>query len=184
MDSRGTNFITAFPENIAVYYKKTINLLKITTLHPNTTVNVTYMANGTVNTNASIGNGTILTMYLTKEVEEYQFVSSNKSFLITSDKNVTVLSVSGWQGRFQSRVVPPEQHLGTVYQVPALNYTKIAASFSPLMTSVVRFLPFRLMIINAVDRNNNVTIEQVDERGQSQTGRITLGPYKLISDGK
>ncbi|KAK7158102.1 hypothetical protein R3I93_009336 [Phoxinus phoxinus] len=179
MDSRGTSFITAFPENIAVYYKKTVNLLKITTLHPNTTVNVTYMANGTVNTTECIKNGTILTVYWNKNVEEYQFVSSNKSFRITSDKNVTVLSVSGWEGRFQSHVVQPEQHLGTVYQVPALNYTKIAASFSLVMTSV-RFLPFRLMIINAVDRNNSVTIEQVDERGQSQADRITLDPYKLF----
>ncbi|CAM4703566.1 unnamed protein product [Leuciscus chuanchicus] len=180
MDSRGTSFITAFPENIAVYYKKTINLLKITTLHPNTTVNVTYMANGTVNTTACIKNGTILIVNLAKNVEEHQFVSSNKSFRITSDKNITVLSVSGWQGRFQSHVVQPEQHLGTVYQVPALNYTKIIASFSLSVTSAVRFLPFRLMIINAVDRNNSVTIEQVDERGQSQADRITLGPYKLI----
>ncbi|XP_077071048.1 IgGFc-binding protein [Siphateles boraxobius] len=180
MDSRGTSFITAFPENIAVYYKKTINLLKITTLHPNTMVNVTYMANGTVDTTACIKNGTILTVYLTKNVEEYQFVSSNKSFQITSDKNITVLSVSGWEGRFQSRVVQPEQHLGTVYQVPALNYTKIATSFGLLMTSAVRFLPFRLMIINAVDRNNSVTIEQVDERGQRQADRITLGPYMLF----
>lgn len=180
MDSRGTSFITAFPENIAVYYKKTINLLKITTLHPNTTVSVTYMANGTVNTTACIKNGSILIVNLTKSVEEHQFVSSNKSFRITSDKNVTVLSVSGWLGRFQSHVVQPEQHLRKVYQVPALNYTKIVASFSLSMTSAVRFLPFRLMIINAVDRNNSVTIYQVDERGQSQADRITLGPYMLF----
>lgn len=180
MDSRGTSFITAFPENIAAYYKKTINLLKITTLHPNTMVKVTYIASGIINTNESLSNGTILTVNLTKEDEEYQFVSSNKSFRITSDKNITVLSVSGWEGRFQSRVVQPEQNLGTVYQVPALNYTKIATSFSPLITSESRFLSFRLMIINAMDKVNNVTIKQVDESGQSQAHNISLGPYKLF----
>lgn len=167
MDSRGTSFITAFPENIAVYYKKTINLLKITTLHPNTMVNVTSIASGIVDTKERISNGTILTVNLTKEDEEYQFVSSNKSFRIASDKNITVLSVSGWEGRFQSHVVQPEQNLGTVYQVPALNYTMIATSF-------------RLMIINAMDKVNNVTIKQFDERGQSQADSITLGPYKLF----
>ncbi|KAK9961291.1 hypothetical protein ABG768_009086 [Culter alburnus] len=180
MDSRGTSFITAFPENIAVYYKKTINLLKITTLHPNTMVSVTSIATGIVNTNESLRNGTILTVNLTKEDEEYQFISSNKSFRITSDKNITVLSVSGWEGRFQSNVVQPEQNLGTVYQVPALNYTKIATSFSPLITSEGGFLFFRLMIINAMDKVNNVTIKQVDERGQSKADNITLGPYKLF----
>ncbi|XP_039506857.1 uncharacterized protein LOC120462319 [Pimephales promelas] len=180
MDSRGTSFITAFPENIAVFYKKTTNLLKITTLHPNTTVNITYMATGSINTTRYIKNGTILTVTLKKDAEEYHFDSSNKSVQITSDKNITVLSVSGWQERFQSRVVQPEQHLGTVYQVPALNYTKIAASLSLLTTSAVKFLPFRLMIINAVDRNNSVTIKQVDERGQSQADTITLGPYNLF----
>ncbi|XP_067252316.1 IgGFc-binding protein [Chanodichthys erythropterus] len=180
MDSRGMSFITAFPENIAVYYKKTINLLKITTLHPNTKVSVTSIATGIVNTNESLRNGTILTVNLTKEDEEYQFISSNKSFRITSDKNITVLSVSGWEGRFQSNVVQPEQNLGTVYQVPALNYTKIATSFSPLITSEGGFLFFRLMIINAMDKVNNVTIKQVDERGQSKADNITLGPYKLF----
>ncbi|XP_067304257.1 IgGFc-binding protein [Pseudorasbora parva] len=180
MDSRGTSFITAFPENIAVYYKKTMNLLKITTLHPNTTVNITYMANSNVTTTANISNGTILTMQLTKEVEEYQFGSSNKSFLITSDKNVTVLSMSGWEGRFQSRIVQPEQNLGTVYQIPPLNYTKISSSISPLMSSDSRFLPFRLMIINAGDRDSNVTIKQVDKSGQIQADNITLGPYRLF----
>lgn len=180
MDSRGTSFITAFPENIAVYYKKTINQIKISTLHPDTTVNVTYMASGIVTTNKCISNGTILTVNLTKEDEEYQFVSSNKTFRITSDKNITVLSVSGWEGRFQSHVVQPEQNLGKVYHVPALNYTQIATSFSPLITSEIRFIAFRLMIINAVDRNNSVTIKQVDERGQSQEDKITLNPYNLF----
>jgi len=102
MDSRGTSFITAFPENIAVFYKKTTNLLKITTLHPNTTVNITYMATGSINTTRYIKNGTIVTVNLKKDAEEYQFDSSNKSVQITSDKNITVLSVSGWQERFQS----------------------------------------------------------------------------------
>ncbi len=137
------------------------------------------MANGSVATNTSLAEGIVWTLNLTKQVEESQFMSSNKTFRITSDKNITVLSVSGWEGRFQSHVVQPEQNLGKVYQVPSLNYTKIATSFNLTMTSAVRFLPFRLMIINAVDTDNRVTIKRVDERGQSQEDTITLDPYNL-----
>lgn len=137
------------------------------------------MANGSVATNTSLGKGIIWTLNLTKQVEESQFMSSNKTFRITSDKNITVLSVSGWEGRFQSHVVPPEQNLGKVFQVPSLNYTKIAMSFNLMMTSAVSFLPFRLMIINAVDMDNGVTIKRVDERGQSQEDTIMLDPYNL-----
>ncbi|XP_016313869.1 uncharacterized protein LOC107666876 isoform X1 [Sinocyclocheilus anshuiensis] len=179
LDNRGTSFITAFPENIAVYYRKTYNLFKITTLHQNTMINVAYMANGNVTTNTSLAEGIIWTLNLTKQVEESQFMSSNKTFRITSDKNITVVSVSGWKGRFQSHVVQPEQNLGKVYQVPSLNYTKIATSFNLTVTSNVRFLPFRLMIINAVDMDKSVTIKGVDERGQSQEDTIMLDPYNL-----
>ncbi|KAF4102900.1 uncharacterized protein LOC131522505 [Onychostoma macrolepis] len=179
LDNRGTNFITAFPENIAVYYRKAYNLFKITTLHQNTTINVTYMVNGSISTNTSLSEGIVWTLNLTKQVEESQFMSSNKTFRITSDKNITVLSVSGWEGRFQSHVVQPEQNLGKVYQVPSLNYTKIVMSFNLMMTSAVRFPPFRLMIINAVDMDNSVTIKRVDERGQSQEDTIMLDPYNL-----
>ncbi|XP_059364778.1 uncharacterized protein LOC132103697 [Carassius carassius] len=142
-------------------------------------VNVTYMASGNLTTNASLAVGTVWTLNLTKEVEESQFLYSNKTFRITSDKNITVVSVSGWEGRFQSHVVQPEQNLGSVYHVPSLNYTKIAASFNLTMTSYVRFLPFRLMIINAVSEENSVTIKWVNESGESQKYVIMLHPYNL-----
>ncbi|XP_073704051.1 IgGFc-binding protein [Garra rufa] len=179
MDSRGTSFITAFPENIASFYRKTFNRFKITTLHPDTTVTVTFKANGSSNCSGVLPGPSVWTLNLTKDVEEYQFVSSDKVFQITSDKNITVVSVSGWEGRLQSHVVQPDQNLGTVYHVPSLNYTKIAASFN-LTTTGVKFLPFRLMIINAVDNDNRVTIKQVDERGQTQEETIQLGPYSLF----
>ncbi|KAL1259871.1 hypothetical protein QQF64_010448 [Cirrhinus molitorella] len=178
MDNRGTSFITAFPENIAAYYRKTFNRFKITTLHPDTTVNVTYVANGSVKASGTLPKGIVWTLNLTKEVEESQFVSSDKVFQIASDKNITVVAVSGWDGRLQSHIVQPEQNLGTVYHVPSLNYTKIAASFN-LTTTDVRFLPFRLMIINAVDNDNTVTVKQVDERGQSQESTISLDSYSI-----
>lgn len=179
MDSRGTSFITAFPENIAFYFQKTYNLLKITTLHPNTAVSVIEMESGNITNSGDVNNGTILTLNFSKDAEEYQFAFSNKSFRITSDKNITVLSISGWEGRFNSRVVPPDQNLGTVYQIPALNYTKIAASFNLSVTSNVTFLNFRLMIINAVDGDNRVTIKYGDGSGQGQE-TITLGPFDLF----
>ncbi|XP_043117925.1 uncharacterized protein LOC122361050 [Puntigrus tetrazona] len=179
LDNCGTSFITAFPENIAVYYRKTYNLFKIATLHPDTTINVTYMANNNITTNSSLDKGIVWTLNLTKQVEESLFVSSNKTFRITSDKNITVLSVSGWEGRFQSHVVQPEQNLGNVYQVPSLNYTAIATSLNLVMTSDVRFLPFRLMIINAVNKTNSVTIKRVDEKGQTQEDAIMLYPFNL-----
>ncbi len=137
------------------------------------------MANGRIATNRSLAEGIVWTLNLTKQVEESQFMFSKKTFRITSDKNITVLSVSGWERRFQSHVVLPKQNLGEVYQVPSLNYTKIAMSFNLTMTSAVRFLPFRLMIINVVDMDNTVTIKQVDEKGQSQEDKIRLDPYNL-----
>ncbi|TRY56925.1 hypothetical protein DNTS_020342 [Danionella cerebrum] len=177
MDSRGTSFTTAFPENIAFYFPKTYNLLKITVLFNDTAVNITSLANGNSTTKSGVSNGTILTLNLTKDVEEYRFVPSNKSFRITSNKNITVLSVSGWEGRFQSHVVEPDQNLGTVYQVPLLNIQFTNNQFQAPATLLFNL---RLMIINAADKDNTVTIKKVDPSGQSLEDKVTLGPLSLI----
>ncbi|XP_052000683.1 uncharacterized protein LOC127656403 [Xyrauchen texanus] len=177
IDSRGTSFITAFPENVAYYYKKSFNQLKITSLHEYTEVTV-YM--GEMRKKVINESGKTWILNFTKDFEEYRLTSSNMSVRITSDKNITVLSVSGWWGRFQSHVVQPDQNLGTAYQVPTLNYTKLVASFSDVTNTEVRYNSFRLLVINAENKDNNVTFKRVKESGEEIENTTTLEPYDIF----
>ncbi|XP_051575782.1 uncharacterized protein LOC127453458 [Myxocyprinus asiaticus] len=177
IDSRGKSFITAFPENVAYYYRKSYNQLKITSLHENTNVTV-YM--GEIKNVVISEPGKTWVLNFTKEFEEYRFTSSNWSVRITSDKNITVLSVTGWWGRFQSHVVQPDQNLGTLYQIPALNYSKLDSFSSSVMYSEARYISFRLIIINAVKERNNVTFKWSNEGGQNFENTTTLNAYNLF----
>ncbi|XP_065154674.2 uncharacterized protein [Paramisgurnus dabryanus] len=176
MDNCGTNFITAFPENIAYYFQNNHNYLKITTLYPDTDVSIIYMGNGFNNTTSISTAGVTWTFNFPKEVEEYQLISSNKSIIIRSNNNITVLSMTGWQGRLQSHVVQPEQNLRTVYTIPNLNYASIMAKFGLSVSSEVRYNSFRLLIINAVNATNTVSIKKL---GTGDRVTQTLNPYFL-----
>nr|XP_055067510.1 uncharacterized protein LOC129448861 [Misgurnus anguillicaudatus] len=178
MDNCGTNFITAFPENIA-YYFKNLNYLKITTLYPNTDVSIIYGGDGVNNTRSFSTAGITWTLNLTKDVEEYRLTSSNKSIIIRSNNNITVLSMTGWPGRLQSKVVQPEQNLRTVYTIPTLNYTEVIGAFGLSVCLEARYSSFRLLIINAVNTTNTVSIKQVVTGGQIQVSTQTLNPYFL-----
>ncbi|XP_051577153.1 uncharacterized protein LOC127454180 [Myxocyprinus asiaticus] len=177
IDSRGTSFITAFPENVAYYYKKSYNQLKITSLHEYTEVTVDM---GEIRKKVINERGKTWILNFNKDLEEHRLTSSNMSVRITSDKDITVLSVSGWWGRFQSHVVQPDQNLGTAYQVPALNYTKLVASFSTVTNTEARYNSFRLLIINAVNESNTVTFKWVDESGENIENTTTLEAYNLF----
>ncbi|XP_065095957.1 IgGFc-binding protein isoform X2 [Paramisgurnus dabryanus] len=178
MDNCGTNFITAFPENIA-YYRNNLNYLKITILLPNTDVSFIYGSDGVNNTRSFSTAGITWTLNLTKDVEEYRLTSSNKSIIIRSNNNITVLSMTGWPGRLQSHVIQPEQNLRTVYTIPTMNYTEIIGAFGLSVCLEVRYSSFRLLIINAVNTTNTVSIKKVVTGGQIQISTQTLNPYFL-----
>ncbi|XP_055067510.2 uncharacterized protein [Misgurnus anguillicaudatus] len=178
MDNCGTNFITAFPENIA-YYFKNLNYLKITILYPNTDVSVIYGGDGVNNTRSFSTAGVTWTLNFTKDVEEFRLTSSNKSILIRSNNNITVLSMTGWPERLQSKVVQPEQNLRTVYTIPTLNYTEVKGAFGLSVCLEARYNSFRLLIINAVNAINTVSITKAVTGGQNQVSTQTLNPYFL-----
>ncbi|KAI7806938.1 uncharacterized protein LOC130558079 [Triplophysa rosa] len=183
LEDQGRTFITAFPENIAYFHQKVLNYLKITCLLDYTEVTITYV--GEVDEGISTRRvldkaGVTWTWSLTKEVEVSQFKTSNKSILISSNQNVTVLSMSGWPGRFLSHVVQPIGNLGTVYHVPTLNYTKLVASFDLMLNPDTRYNSFRLLIINAANQSNKVTIKQVNKQGGRSEFNQTLDKYNLF----
>nr|XP_055067012.1 uncharacterized protein LOC129448564 [Misgurnus anguillicaudatus] len=78
--------------------------------------------------------------------------------------------------RLQSEVVQPEQNLRTVYTIPTLNYAEVIGAFDLSVSSVARYNSFRLLIINAVNATNTVSIKRVVTGGQNQ---VPLNPYFL-----
>lgn len=183
MEDQGSTFITAFPENIAYFHQKVLNYLKITCLHDNTEVTITYVGerNKGISTRRVLHKaGVTWTWSLTKEVEVYRFNTSNNSILISSNQNVTVLSVSGWPERFLSHVVQPIGNLGTVYHVPTLNYSELVASFDLLLNPDARYNSFRLLIINAANQSNEVTVKQINKQGGRSEFNQTLDKYHLF----
>ncbi|XP_052003538.1 uncharacterized protein LOC127658339 [Xyrauchen texanus] len=177
IDSRGKSFITAFPENVAYYYRKSYNQLKITSLHEDTNVTI-YM--GEIKNVVISKPGKTWVVNCTKTFEEYRFTSSNWSVRIISDKNITVLSVTGWWGRFQSYVVQPDQNLGYLYQIPALNYTNPVTFSSSVTYSEARRSSFRLIIINAEKERNTVTFKWSNEGGLDIQNTTTLDAFNLF----
>lgn len=177
------SFITAFPENIAYFHQKVLNYLKITCLIDYTEVTITYV--GEVDEGNSTKRvldkaGVTWTWNLAKEIEVSRLNMSNKTILISSNQTITVLSMSGWPGTFLSHVVQPYGNLGTVYHVPTLNYTELVASFGFPLNGEPRYNSFRLLIINAVNQTNTVTIQQVNQQGQRSAYKQTLNNFSLF----
>lgn len=183
LEDQGTTFITAFPENIAYFHRKVLNYLKITCLLDYTEVTITYL--GEVDEGISTRGvldkaGVTWTWSLTKEVEVSQFNTSNKSIFISSNQSVTVLSMSGWPERFQSHVVQPIRNLGMLYHVPTLNYTELSPSLGPVLNPFPKYHSFRLIIINAANQTNAVTVKQVNKQGRQSQYNQTLDKLNLF----
>lgn len=179
----GTEFVTAFPENLAYFFPLTVSLkLKITTFLSNTNVIVSF--GSTVQNRPCSSPGVYVVDVSAAEVD--QFGVSGNTVRISSDNIITVLSLSMRGDSTQSNVVPPTTHLGMEYLVPSPNYTDVAVhlnnyTISQFTDSTVVPMDFsyRLIIINAEDDNNTVTVTQRAPTGVS-TETITLGPFSLI----
>ncbi|XP_026083857.1 IgGFc-binding protein-like [Carassius auratus] len=176
----GDNFITAFPENIGFFYPSgTMNYLKVTALHNSTSFTVFY--NGTQQEQYIPNPGQTMSVVLPKSAEIYQLGSSFLSVRITSDKNITVVSISQREGSIQSHVVQPTVNLGTNYLIPLLDYPGYLESFNlPMLDSTTRYSSFKLLIINAVHSQNSVTIVKQTSASDIRNETFSMDPYQLV----
>ncbi|XP_065096007.1 uncharacterized protein [Paramisgurnus dabryanus] len=183
----GKSFITAFPENLGFFYRNTSNSLRVTALHDNTFVDIFF--NGSSTPTKKILNlmlGKTETVVFPKSAEVYQLNYSTQSIRINSTKNIVVHSVSSANFTIntisaQTNVVQPNANLGINYLIPSLNYTNFLTTFgiSQSTSSFTRYDSFRLIIINAEDTENNITIVK-NISDKIQLVNFTIPSYQLI----
>lgn len=179
----GTDFVTAFPENLAYYFPAELHLeLKITTFLPNTTTQI-FKNDVSINQKSTSVPQVFLVNIPGAEVNDFGL--SGNSIRIVSNKNITVLSINQRGDSIQSNVVPPTTHLGVEYLVPSPNYTELAVQLNTYNYSVVTdsaIVPmdfgYRLIIINAENVNNSVTVTKKAPNGDEDI-LVTLGPFEL-----
>ncbi|XP_016315600.1 IgGFc-binding protein-like [Sinocyclocheilus anshuiensis] len=178
----GDNFITAFPENIGFFYPSgTIKHLRVTALHDNTNIKVFYK--NTQKDQKIPKSGQTTSVVFPTSAEINQLGSSILSVRITSDKNITVVSINQRAGSTQSYVVQPTVNLGTNYLIPLLDYPEYLESFNlpRLVSTTMRYSSFKLLIINAVDSQNDVTIvKQTSTSGTHEQETFSMDSYQLV----
>ncbi|XP_052000355.1 IgGFc-binding protein-like isoform X1 [Xyrauchen texanus] len=178
--SFGKEFITAFPENIAFYFPQdSRNALKITAFHNDTIVTVTF---NFTDRNITLHSGQTNILNFPKDVEVCFFMSSQKSVKIVSNKIIVVLWISQRGDSVQTNVVQPTPNLGTRYSIAALNYNAMTASSIEESTlfaqNSLRYGSVRLIIINAMNITNTISVQIVSTNGQKDNN-FTLSPYEL-----
>ncbi|XP_043117444.1 uncharacterized protein LOC122360694 [Puntigrus tetrazona] len=177
--SYGDNFITVFPENIGFFYPSpTTNRLRVTTLHDNTNIKAFY--NNVLKIYQIPMSGQTLSIVFPKSAEVNQLGPSTLSVRITSDKDITVVSISSQMGSTQTYVVQPTVNLGTNYLIPLLDYPDYLQSFNlpTLVSTTIRYSSYKLLIINAVDSQNSVTIVKKTPGAGDET--FSIDPYQLV----
>nr|XP_055065388.1 uncharacterized protein LOC129447666 isoform X1 [Misgurnus anguillicaudatus] len=187
MVSYGKIFITAFPENLGYFYPNTSSSLRVTALLDGTSVDIFYNGNSTpTQTISNILKGQTVTVVFPKSAEVYQLDYSNKSIRITSNKYIVVHSVSSTNFTItaisaQTNIVQPDENLGINYLIPSLNYTTFLTTFgiSQSTSWSTKYNSFRLIIINAEDTENNITIVK-NISAQIQLVNFTIPSYQLI----
>ncbi|XP_077070278.1 uncharacterized protein LOC143722682 [Siphateles boraxobius] len=178
--SYGDNFITAFPENIGFFYPSYPWIsLKVTALHDNTTFKVFFQ-----NTQKDFKiqqSGETMNVQFPKSAEVNKLGSSTASVRLTSDKNITVVSRSQQATSIQTNVVQPTVNLGSDYMIPLLDYPGYLESFKlpRLVSTTMRYSSFKLLIINAVDSQNTITVvKQTSKDVQEET--FNIDSYQLV----
>ncbi|KAI7806976.1 uncharacterized protein LOC130558588 [Triplophysa rosa] len=184
--SHGNSFITAFPENLAYFYPFTSSIiLTVTALHEDTSFTVYF--NNTQRTIPNLQRGATTKVMFPKTAEVHQLNFSTNSIRITSTKNVVVQSFSQTgtgtilEKSVQTSVVQPITNLGTDYLIPPLKQLDLIQTFggSPAPFSSQRYSSFKLIIINAEDTENNITIVK-NISGSVQEENFTIPSYQLI----
>ncbi|XP_065095962.1 uncharacterized protein [Paramisgurnus dabryanus] len=183
MVSYGKSFITAFPEDLGYFYPNTSSSLRVTALIDGTSVNIFYNGNSTpTQTISNILKGRTVTVVFPKSAEVYQLNYSTQSIRITSNKYIVVHSVSSTALTInaisaQTNVVQPEENLGMNYLIPSLNYTNFLTTFG--ISQSTKYNSFRLIIINAEDTENNITIVK-NISDKIQLVNFTIPSFQLI----
>lgn len=182
MESYGKDFITAFPESIAYYHPRgSSNTLQITAFYNDTAVSITI--NYTNVYNEKLQPGQTKTVHFPKYVEQYRFTRSLYFVRVNSTKLIVVLWISQRGDSVQSHFVQPVKNLGKLYSIPFNNYNQMMASSSSmadlLATDSWRYSSFRLIIINAENIMNAISIQTVGTNAQ-RAFNFTLRPYELF----
>ncbi|XP_057197068.1 uncharacterized protein LOC130558585 [Triplophysa rosa] len=186
--SYGKKFITAFPENVGYFYPyNSFRGLRVTTLHSGTSFTVFY--NGGQTTESSLQGGKTVFVSFPNTFEVHQLNYSSYSIRITSDNDIVVHSFSQTnigtatipEKSVQTHVVQPITNLGTDYLIPSLNHSDLIQTFSgsPAPYWSQRYGSFKLIIINAEDTENTVTIFR-NISGSVQEEKIKISSYQLI----
>nr|XP_055067748.1 IgGFc-binding protein-like [Misgurnus anguillicaudatus] len=185
--SYGNNFITAFPENIAYFYPNTSSSLRVTALLDGTSVDIFYNGDKTpTKTISNMQKGQTAVVVFPKSAEVYQLDYSTKSIRINSNKFIAVHSLTNTistlnEKSYQSNVVQPNENLDTHYLIPSLNYTNLVTTFGLSQSAFwsKRYGLFKLVIINAEDTENSITIVK-NILGSIQLVKFTIPSYQLI----
>lgn len=177
-DSLGLDFITAFPENIAFYYPvNPVNALSITAVHADTVVTVS-ISNSTWTYQDTLPAGKPVTVTLPLGIEKYSFVQTLQTVKIRSTRGIVVQSSSQRGDSVQTNVVQPLKNLGSIYSIPALNYSKMINTFfqsDSARNISKRYRSFRLVIINVKDTSNLIKIVKKPENIM-----FILDPYAVL----
>ncbi|XP_053466931.1 uncharacterized protein LOC128599421 [Ictalurus furcatus] len=179
----GTDFVTAFPENLAFYFPANLVLsLKITTFVPYT--NVQIISKGIVINTTSISTPQVFVVTI-PNLEVNQIGFSINVLRIISNYSITVVSISSRRDSIQTNIVIPTNRLGVEYLVPAPNYNTLAVQLNNYnvsqfisSTTVPTDFSFSLIIINAENVTNVVTVTQTSPTPGN--GDIKLDPFALI----
>ncbi|KAA0702820.1 hypothetical protein E1301_Tti016596 [Triplophysa tibetana] len=183
--SYGKDFITAFPENTGYFYPYTSSRsLRITALHNDTTFNVHF--NNTQTPSSVLQSGQTVSVSFPITAEVHRLGSSSNSIRITSEKDIVVHSFSQTDATtaynsVQSHVVQPITKLGTSYLIPSLNQSDLVQTFSGSLAPLCsqRYSSFKLIIINAEDTENTLTIFK-SISGSVQEEKIKISSYQLL----
>ncbi|XP_064169094.1 IgGFc-binding protein-like [Anguilla rostrata] len=158
-ESSGTEFVTAFMENIAYYYwSPPLYRLLISSLKSGTEVNVS-AADQTFKTTLSMSAGQTQELILPNGLELDKFNTSYKTVRVTSSSPVTVFSVNQKFTSFDTGMVQPVQNLGTEYRL---------ASPADPTDHLYQFVVINTQVANTV------TISQPSQEPLT----VNLGPYE------
>ncbi|TRY56926.1 hypothetical protein DNTS_020343 [Danionella cerebrum] len=184
--SYGNNFITAFPENLAYFYPSPLsNNLRITALYNNTNIKIIYRSS---EKQIQIQNsGQSRTVQLPVSAEVTDLGQSDSSVRVTSDQNITVVSMSLRATSFQVNVIQPTSNLGKNYLIPSLDYKEYLQTFNLVQYDVTpeRYSSFKLIIINALGVSNNITITRQSSSSANQQEplveeNISIDGFQLV----
>ncbi|KAG7469860.1 hypothetical protein MATL_G00133200 [Megalops atlanticus] len=159
-ESTGTEFVTAFLENMAYYHPSPpTHRLLISALYNRTQVNVT-IKEMDFDTSRVLWVGQTEEVALPRWVELGRSNVSSRTVHVSSSSPVAVLSVNAKGSSIETSVVQPVQNLGTEYFVASLA-TPTASSY-------------RIVIINTQSANT----VKVSHSSSAPPVAVTLGPYQ------